>query len=413
MRILPKPEKDAPTVEWLFLDLNSYFASVEQQERPELRGRPVGVVPLITDSTCCIAASYEAKAYGVRTGTGVLEARTLCPHIELVEARPKLYVEYHHRIIDAVNNCLPVTNVMSVDEMAIRLMGRERAVSNATQLSIDLKTAIRSVGETLRCSVGLAPNRYLAKLASDMLKPDGLTVLLQRDLPRVLFRLNLRDLIGVSHAMEKRINNHGIMSVEQLCRLSPEQMRKVWGSVLGERMWHWLRGADFNDPESERKSIGHQHVLGPEYRTRQQAFQVSQKLLQHAAARLRKLNLWAGGIGAYVRFMGDVEPWKAQRNISECQDSYTLQLHLTKLWESCPDTKPLQAGVWLFNLMPDEQHTLSLFDDNERQCRISAAIDALNDRYGQGAVYFASMQSVLETAPTRIGFTSIPDLKEF
>jgi hypothetical protein len=111
--------------------------------------------------------------------------------------------------------------------------------------------------------------------------------------------------------------------------------------------------------------------------------------------------------------MGDVEPWKAQRNISECQDSYTLQLHLTKLWESCPDTKPLQAGVWLFNLMPDEQHTLSLFDDNERQCRISAAIDALNDRYGQGAVYFASMQSVLETAPTRIGFTSIPDLKEF
>ncbi len=332
MRILPKPEKDSPSVDWLFLDLNSYFASVEQQVRPELRGRPVGVVPLQTEHTCCIAASYEAKAYGVKTGSTVAEARSLCSHITLVEARPKLYVDYHHRIVAAVNNCLPVTNVMSVDEMACRLMGRERAVANATKLAVDIKEAIRSVGETLRCSVGLAPNRYLAKLASDMLKPDGMTVLLQRDLPQALFRLNLRDLIGVNHAMERRINAHGIMSVKQLCQLTAQQMRKAWGSVLGERMWHWLRGVDFNDPESERKSIGHQHVLGPEYRTRQQSFLVAQKLLQHTAARLRRLNLWAGGIGSFVEFMGSrygnadeptVEPWKTQSYIYECRDAFT------------------------------------------------------------------------------------------
>jgi len=242
--------------------------------------------------------------------------------------------------------------VMSVDEMACRLMGRERAVANATKLAVDIKEAIRSVGETLRCSVGLAPNRYLAKLASDMLKPDGMTVLLQRDLPQALFRLNLRDLIGVNHAMERRINAHGIMSVEQLCQLTALQMQKAWGSVLGERMWHWLRGADFNDPESERKSIGHQHVLGPEYRTRQQSFLVAQKLLQHTAARLRRLNLWAGGIGSFVEFMGSrygnadeptVEPWKAQPYIYECRDTFTLQHHLAKLWESCPEGKPLRG----------------------------------------------------------------------
>lgn len=417
MRILPKPEKDTAVVEWLFLDLNSYFASVEQQERPELRGRPIGVVPLIAESTCCIAASYEAKAYGVKTGMGVKDAKQLCPHLELIEARPKLYVEYHHRIIEAVGRCLPVTSVMSVDEMACRLIGRERAVSNSTRLAIDMKEAIRRVGETLRCSVGLAPNRYLAKLASDMLKPDGLTVLLQRDLPRALFRLELRDLIGVSHAMERRINSHGITSVEQLCQLTAQQMRRVWGSVLGERMWHWLRGADFNDPESERKSLGHQHVLGPEYRTREQAFRVAQKLLQHAAARLRRLNLWAGGIGACVSFVrsryGDTEPWNAQMCISECQDTFTLQRYLEKVWERCPDTKPLRVGVWLFHLVPDDQHTLSLFDDGERQIKLSAVVDALNDRYGQGFVYFGGIQAVLDTAPTRIGFTSIPDLKEF
>jgi DNA polymerase IV len=421
MRILPRADPGAPTVEWLFLDLNSYFASVEQQERPELRGRPVGVLPLLTEHTCCIAASYEAKGYGVKTGTNVADAKTLCPHIVLVEARPKLYVEYHHRIVEAVSHCLPVTTVMSVDEMACRLMGRERALPNATTLGLDIKQALRGVGETLRCSIGLAPNRYLAKLASDMLKPDGMTVVMQRDLPQCLYRLELRDLIGVSHAMERRIHAHGITTVEKLCQLSPQQMRRVWGSILGERLWHWLRGADFCEPESVRKSLGRQHVLAPEYRTREKAFLVAQKMLQSSAANLRKLQMWAGGIGSYVEFLRSryggreepVEPWKAQRRISECRDTFTLQQHLSKLWESCPAAQPIQVGVWLFNLIPDELHTLSLFDDHERQYRLSAVVDALNDRYGQGSVYFANISSVLDAAPTRIPFSSIPDLKEF
>jgi DNA polymerase-4 len=128
------------------LDHTLYFASVEQQERPELRGRPIGIVPLITENTCCIAASYEAKAYGVKTGVSVKEAKLLCPHIELVEARPKLYVEYHHRIVEAVNSCIPVTSVMSVDEMACKLMGRERALQNATTIAVDIKQSLRTVG---------------------------------------------------------------------------------------------------------------------------------------------------------------------------------------------------------------------------------------------------------------------------
>src|SRR5271170_1701045 len=103
-------EGQYPTVNWLFLDLNSYFASVEQQDRPELRGRPVGVVAVDTDSTCCLAASYEAKAYGIKTGTSVKDAKVLCPHITLVEARPKLYVEYHEKIKVAMEEHLRFTN---------------------------------------------------------------------------------------------------------------------------------------------------------------------------------------------------------------------------------------------------------------------------------------------------------------
>ena len=134
---------------WLFVDLNSYFASVEQQVRPELRGRPVGVVPMMADTTVCIAASYEAKAFGVRTGTVVADARRMCPDIVFVEGRHELYTEYHHRIVEAVESCLPVTAVLSIDEMACRLMGRERPLLAAMELGRKVKARIlERVGPT-------------------------------------------------------------------------------------------------------------------------------------------------------------------------------------------------------------------------------------------------------------------------
>src|SRR5487761_549846 len=109
-RLLAMPE--GPRVRWLFLDLNAYFASIEQQERPDLRGKPIAIVPLITEHTCCIAASHEAKAFGIKTGTNLEDAKCACPHLLLVEARPRVYVEYHHKIVDAVEHCVPISSVM-------------------------------------------------------------------------------------------------------------------------------------------------------------------------------------------------------------------------------------------------------------------------------------------------------------
>lgn len=272
------------------------------------------------------------------------------------------------------------------------------------------------MGETLRCSIGLAPNRYLAKLASDMMKPDGMTVLLTRDLPQALYRLSLRDLIGVSSAMERRIRMHGVTTVEQLCRLSPAQMRNVWGSVVGERMWHWLRGADFVDPVRERQSIGKQHVLAPDLRTREKAYAVAQKLLQNAAANLRKADMWARAIGVYVGFLRQdvpVDSWKAEVRISECRDTFSLMAHLERIWADCPAARPLQVGVRLFDLVPDGQHTPDLFENHEKQLRLSEVIDSLNDKYGNGAVHPANVGTVPDAAPTRIPFLYVPDLKEF
>jgi DNA polymerase-4 len=419
-------------VGWLFLDLNSYFASVEQELRPELRGRPVAVVPVVADTTCCIAASYEAKAFGVRTGTLVGEAKRLCKGIALIEARHELYVEYHHKIVDAVETCVPVTTVMSIDEMACRLVGRERTLLSGIEIARRVKAAIRErAGSTLRCSVGLAPNRYLAKIASDMEKPDGLVALTEDILEGALLRLTPRDLPGVGARMEKRLHECGIRTMEQLLKLDREGMNSVWGGIGGEKLWHWLRGEDFNDPALEhQKSISQSHVLSPEMRTVEGAYAVLHKLLHKAAMRLRAARMWTSNLGLHIKYAVPKgaatkqhysgipqRAWSRQMQIVECQDNQTLIESLKKLWEERPRgaeyEKPFHVGIGFGELVPDHLHSLSLFSSFEsesRRARIATTIDSLNQKYGTNTVAAASALLAGAAAPTRIAFTSIPDL---
>ena len=416
-------EGQYPRVGWLFLDLNSYFASVEQQDRSELRGRPVGVVAVDTDSTCCLAASYEAKAYGVKTGTSVKDAKLRCPHINIVVARPKLYVEYHEKIKAVINEHLPIYKPFSVDEVACQLMGREQFLPNATTLAYRIKQSLRNLGVALRCSIGLAPNSYLAKTAADLCKPDGLTILLKEDLPYALYCMKLKDVVGISDAMESRLHKHGITTVEQLCKLSSEQMRRIWHSVLGETMWYWLHAEDWKEkPDAPRKSIGKQHVLAPKYRTREQAYRVGLKLLSNAAAKLRRMNLWARGIGVTVAFThwgreikNSDQPsgWNAHRNIHACRDTMTLQDHFRELWKACPENTPVHVGVWLFDLIHDTQHSLGFFDDEKREA-VSKAMDQINKHFDkQHLVYLGGLHGLGDAAPTRIPFFSVPELMDF
>ncbi len=176
---------------YLVLDLNSYFASVEQQLNPKLRGKPVAVVPTMADTTSCIAASYEAKAFGIKTGTLVREAKQLCRDLILVVGDHTNYIEFHHKILAAIDLCVPIEEVMSIDEVACRLIGREVQEENSIKIAHKLKKTIsENVGPYLKSSIGIAPNKFLAKIASDMQKPDGLVVIKQNELPQRLHSLN-------------------------------------------------------------------------------------------------------------------------------------------------------------------------------------------------------------------------------
>ena len=430
--VFSEETKAEPHVNWLFVDLNSYFASVEQQDRPELRGKPVGVVPMLADTTCCIAASYEAKAHGVKTGTIVADAKKMCPYIILVEGRHELYVDYHHQIVEAVESCVPVSAVMSIDEMACRLMGRERPLLAALELGRKVKATIRErVGPMLRSSVGLATSRYLAKVASDMEKPDGLVALTLDMLPDALRGLTLRDLPGVGAKTEKRLNEKGIHTMDDVLKLDCEQAGQLWGSVWGERLWHWLRGEDFEMSEHEHlKSISHSHVLAPEMRTPEKAWAVAHKLLHKAAMRLRTHKLWASSIGLALGFSvprGMKAPissfgvptrgWHHEIRLSECQDNQTLIGALVRLWNDKPKGKgydePYFIGVSLNGLVPDRLHSLNLFDslDNAKsRAKLLEVMDQLNQKYGMSTLAPATMLAAYKAAPTRIAFHSIPDL---
>jgi DNA polymerase-4 len=397
---------------WLFLDMNSFFASVEQQLRPELRGCPVGVVPVLADSSCCIAASYEAKSRGIRTGTRISEARERCPGIRLVQARPAEYVKIHEQIVDAVNSVLPVHKVYSIDEMACLLSGSQRQPERAIALGRQAKQAIRQrVGDQLRSSVGIASNRLLAKTASNLQKPDGLTMITRDDMPEILFSLQLDDLTGIGRGMLSRLNRQGIDTIEQLYALSSERLRKIWGGIAGEWWWYALRGYDLPEQESNRRTVGHSHVLAPAYRTQRGARSVMVKLIHKSAARLRKLGYFAGEIIITLGYPGK-DSWHDRRVIEPCQDTQSMLKVFDEMWRQRPAVMaPLSVGVTLGRLVNESVMSLPLFPEDQRRQELGKLMDQINMKFGPQSIYTATMQDAADTAPMRISFTKIPDIK--
>ncbi|MDX1497628.1 MAG: hypothetical protein R3352_08745, partial [Salinisphaeraceae bacterium] len=351
------------TLRTLYLDFDSYFASVEQQAEPHLRGRPVGVVPVMADTTCCIAASYEAKRFGVKTGTMVADAKRLCPDIQLVQARHELYIEYHHRLIELVESQIPVAEVRSIDEMWCELTGSWRELEKARSIALNIKSRIADdVGEYLRCSIGIGPNRFIAKLGSAMNKPNGLKVIDHSDLPQALHGLKLRSITGVGRRMEQRMHHMGIRTVEELCATDVHHMRKLWNGIEGERMYARLRGEQVYEPPTERASVGHSHVLPPHQRKDGDALRIMHRMLQKAALRLRKLEYHAGGMQIYVRYR-DIGGWSRQTQFTPTQDTAELEHVVKKLWRQRPEGEPMAVGVTLIRLVETEQSTLPLFTE--------------------------------------------------
>ena len=410
----------------LFVDCDSYFASVEQHLDPGLRGRPVGVAPVMAETSCCIAASYEAKAFGVSTGTGIRDARVMCPGIAIVESKPEEYVRFHHQIVAAVEDCIHVEAVLSIDEMWAWLPLNWREPETIRGIAARIKATIaRDVSPVIKVSIGVGPNRYLAKTASKMRKPDGLFFIDETDLPDVLYDLELRDFNGIGKSMETRMHAAGIHTAQALCDASKELLRHVWGGVMGDRFWHLIRGDEIPDLVSARKSIGHSHVLPPDCRDPEKAWPILCKLLHKACERQRSHGLLTGSLRMHAAYSRG-QAWDPELRIPETDSTVNLMRALAKLWRERPDPRsPLvQVGVTLTHLVEQGNYTPQLFptlieenkaapaagDTEEKQRRLDVTLDKLRARYGRNAVYLGAAQEARDSAPMRISFTHIPDV---
>lgn len=398
----------------LFLDFNSYFASVEQQEREELRGRPVAVAPVNAETTCCIAASYEARKQGVKTGTMIADARRLCPGIEIVQARPSKYVENHERIEELIESLAHIEAVCSIDEMWCRLTGRLRARDEAIALARRIKKALHeNIGECLKCSIGIAPNPFLAKTATEMEKPDGLVVIDYEDLPRCLYPLSLRDLSGIGPRMEARLRVHGIRTVRALCEADVELLCQAYGSVEGERMHANLRGFEGWRQFEKDLTLGHSNVLSPTRRNPEAALAMLHRLLQKAATRLRTKKLVASALALDVNFTRGGGAWHGSARFPETDDTLRFTQALQQLWKQLPEGSPppLKVGITFYHLRPAGVSTPDLFEHVPRRAPLDEAVDRLKKRYGANTVFRGGAFGAQESAPMRIAFNYIPDLE--
>jgi len=417
-----QPPKDFST---LFLDMNSFFASVEQQVRPELRGQPIGVSPYTGPSGCIIAASYEAKAMGVRICRNE-QAKRLCPQIEIVEARPALYISYHQKIKKVIESVTPYFEVCSVDEFALKLDRCEQNEVVARQIAAKLKKKIRDeVGDSLRCSVGVGPSKFLAKMAAERQKPDGFTIVRLNELEDFYSKLKLTDLTGINVRMEAQLNRLGVISPLQLFHLSAGEMTQRLKHC--GRAWYFrLRGYEVDSTGSPwmdstsspqvdstssprmdlttTKTIGHSHVLAPEFRTREGAMAILRKLIFKASYRLRAGNFLAGGLMASISFLDHSNFHISKKFVPFCDDATAWEKLKYLLLDCKFESRPIHLAISFFNLSSSKASQLSIFDDLGKIAGISKAQDKINDIYGADTVCSASMFTSRQSAPDRIPF---------
>ncbi len=417
---------------WLFLDLNSYFASVEQQLQPALRGKPVLVAPVDSNTTVAIAASVEAKRYGISTGTPVWEAKRLCRDLIVTPARHDKYVEFHEAIVAEVWRHIPVTKICSIDEVACRLLDNENSVEGATALARRIKAGIRAeVGECLTSSVGIAPNRLLAKLASDLQKPDGLVVLTADMLPHALYDLKLREIAGIGAKMERRLAQQGINDIRQLCDRHPRDAGTAWGGTNGDRLWYLLHGVDLPEKPTQSRTIGHSHVLSPGKRGAEPARLTARRLALKAASRLRRKSYRARLLVLHARFEDDKSGWRTSIKLPATQDSFVVLAALDAVFPRLVAAARARGGgfqvrmigVTLCEIDPVEGDQDSLFglldpdDPLARETRglaLSRAMDRINEKFGRHAVSVGPLGGGrIDRVGTKIAFGRIPEAAEF
>ena len=377
----------------MHIDLNSCFATVEQQARPMLRGRPVAIVNRRTEYTMIVTASYEAKARGVKMGMRLKEARQLCPELVGLESDPAKYRFVYRQLVAIMSDYSPHFRMKSIDEGVIDFalspaLTRDR---DLVEIGQEIKQRLRAeIGCWMRCNVGIGPNRWLAKTAAGLNKPDGLDIITHDNIREVLARLTLQDLTGIASRNEQRLNRVGIYMPLDMLAASPEVLRLAFGGVVGE-WWHQrLRGWEVDDVDYDLKSCGRQYVLERGDLSRQEIIQRLHHLVESVGAKLRGQGKAARGVRIYVRCY-DAPSWKGHELTALPFFSDAAIWSVAKrIFMAAPAKGIKMISVTCYHLENGLSDQLSLFGDElAREQAVTSAIDDINTRWGDRTVHSA------------------------
>jgi len=376
----------------LHIDMNAYFAAVEQQSNPALRGQPIAV----TGSgarTIITTASYEARAFGVKTGMPVFMAKRLCPQLILVVGNNRKYTDTAAGIVEIFREFTSLVEVFSIDEAFLDVTGSLALYGSAERIAMLIKAQIRH-RYGLTCSVGIAPNKLLAKLASEMQKPDGLTRIAPDKVAEVLETMPVGELCGIGKKTQKQLELLGIGTCGQLGRFPLNVLRKRFG-IVGERLQAMGRGIDSSpvvpaSEEDEVKSVGHSTTLPRDIDDPQEIRSWLLRLSEMVGQRARRYRMTGRTVTLTVRY-ADFTTFSVRATGSDwLSRSDAIYRAACALLETLTLAQPVRLlGVTLSSLRQEVQQ-YSLFEDERKAQQVAEAIDSVNDRYGGFAVTYAS-----------------------
>jgi DNA polymerase IV len=399
----------------MHIDLNSCFASVEQQARPNLRGKPIAVAAYVSDNGCILAPSIEAKRFGVKTGMRVREGKALCPELIVLPTDSDKYRFVHkefHKILSAYTDELWPK---SIDEFVMNMEGTPASRNSLIETAREIKMRIRSeIGDWLKVSVGIGTNRFLAKTASGLNKPDGLDVIDDSNYWSIYEGLTLTDLNGIDKKNKARLNRVGVFTVWDFYNADLQTLKAAFCSVASYYWYMRLRGFEIDDFEMSRRSFGNSYSIPVKLQSNEEIAPVLTKLCTKASYRMRKAGYKAMGVHLAVYFKDGGWWHKGMKLKYEIFDFRDVYREVYRLWKMNPQRKPVRTlFVTCMELSADNGVTqLALFDKVLAKKRLMKSIDELTGKYGEYTITPARMINTKQYVPDRIGFGNVREMEK-
>jgi DNA polymerase-4 len=368
----------------LHIDMDAFFASIEQAVNPALRGKPIAVIGS-KKRTVIVTSSYEARKKGVKTGMTAGEGVRACPDLILVPGNNRRYIDASVRILSIMRDYSPDVEVFSIDEAFVDVTGSLRLFGGAEAIAREIKRRIKE-DLNITCSVGVAPNKLVAKLASGLKKPDGLTIVTQAEVGPLMEPMPIEEICGIGGKLGKILKGLGIITCGDLGRYPVDVLKGKFG-VTGERLHYMGLGVDETPivplgQEDAAKSIGHSMTFPYDVDDRQRMHRYLLLLSAKVGRRVRKAHCSGRTIYLYVRFSdfsGMAKRHTLPKPIRLDLDIYQAAVHVLSTIEI---TMPVRLlGVSMTNLVYSGGQ-LPLLTGERREFLLAGAVDAIKDRYG-------------------------------